>query len=85
MGKRFYTSTTFPAIGAGCWFVTYEKDWYSSHKGIFVGSANGAPTWVYVHCKMKYAHEFYQTMVLNFGNKLPQTSSQKGYLKVVIR
>lgn len=83
IGKRFYASTSFPATGNGYWFVTYEKDWYAARKGIFVGSTNGAPTWVYVHCKMKYVHEFYQTMVLNFANQSPQTAHQKGILKVL--
>jgi hypothetical protein len=68
----------------GYWFVAHERDWYASRKSVWVAATNGAPQAVLVDCAMKYNHEFYQRVYLNFVTGATVTSNEKGLLRVTM-
>jgi hypothetical protein len=71
-----------PEAGRGFWLATYERDWYSSKKAVYVSNSNGAGLALYVYCRMKYSSEYYQRMFVNFQTRKTITSSSKGYLRI---
>jgi hypothetical protein len=69
----------------GYWFVTHERDWYASKKPVLVNATNGAPQNIAVECAMKYNHEFFQRIYINFVNMNTVTSNEKGTLRVTVQ
>jgi hypothetical protein len=79
------TELSWPVEEIGYWFVAHERDWYASRKNVWVAATNGAPQGLNVECAMKYNHEFYQRVYLNFVNMATVTSNEKGLLRVTIQ
>lgn len=82
INSLFTTDVSLPEIGIGFWLVAHERDWYASAKTIFVGMMNGASTWRLVDCRMKYNHEFFQRLYVNFNTRNTITSNEKGRLTI---
>lgn len=80
-----FTELNWPLEEIGYWFVAHERDWYASRKNVWVAATNGAPQGLNVECAMKYNHEFYQRIYINFINMNTVTSNEKGLLRVTVQ